>query len=74
MQEQLKQYEVKLRELMVPENLGAIVCLLNSLRLHSENRVCENEYKTVVYAAALDGQDELIRAVVNYVGQNNNIQ
>lgn len=74
MQEQLKQYEPKLRELMVPENLGAFVCLLNSLRLHNESRCLDSEYKTVVYAAALDGQDELIRALVNYVGQNNNIQ
>lgn len=74
MQEQLKQYEVKLRELMVPENLGAIVCLLNSLRLHNETRVLDSEYNTLVYAAKLDGQDDLIRAVVTYVGQNNNIQ
>lgn len=74
MQEQLKQYEPKLRELMVPENLGAFVCLLNSLRSHNDYRVLDNEFNTVVAAAKLDGQDDLIRAVVTYVGQNNNIQ
>lgn len=74
MHEQLKQYEVKLNEIMVPENLAAIICLLNSLRSHNEYRVLDNEFNTIVANAKLDGQDDLIRAVVQYVGEKNNVQ
>lgn len=73
MQEQLKQYEERLGDIFKPENLGAIVCLLNSLRPHNDYRVLDNEFNTIVANAKLDGMDDLIRAVVDYVGNNNNI-
>lgn len=73
MQEQLQQYEQKLDEILIPENLPAIVCLLNALRPHNDYRVLHDEFSTVVHAAKLDGMDDLIRSLVHYVGNKNNV-
>lgn len=74
MQEELQKYEAVLADIFTAEKLPAIVCLLNALRSHPEVRVLSDEFTTVVHAAKLDGQDELIRQVISYVGQNNNVQ
>lgn len=74
MQEQLQKYEATLADIFTAEKLPAIVCLLNALRTHNDFRVLGDEFQTLVYAAKLDGQDDLIRAVIQYVGNNNNVK
>lgn len=59
----------KVDDIFKLENLEAILAVLNSVRPGYLNLCKDNEFATIVNAARLDGVQELIQSVVEYVNK-----
>lgn len=54
-------------EIFTAKNLGAIQFVLNTLKPPHKERCRKSEYDTIVEMARLDGMEDLINKVVEYV-------
>ncbi len=57
-------------EIFTVKNIGAIQYVLNTLKPPHTKRCEASEYETIVKMARLDGMEELINKVVEYVQTN----
>jgi len=67
MNEELQQ---KIREIFKEENIPAIVAVINHVRPQYRGLCKETEFDTIVNVAKLDGVQELVENIINYVQEN----
>lgn len=70
MNENLKPYEDKIKEIFTLDKLPAILAVINSLRTPYGEWIKEDQFKTLVHIGGVDAMDKLQKSLTQFVINN----